>query len=261
MEESARDEVDCNQTESTETIIAKVQTFLQEGCGCHRGLTGGQCCNDFSQETVLNNVYNCRELSHTELDLVILAHVQAFMAVEATGEKRKRNPPYSFLYRSRPICKEMFLNLCGISKSRFQRLVDHYNNHGVSVQMHGNSRRLPHNTLPNAVVEDVKNFLSNFADENAVLLPGRIPGFKVEDIWLLSSRDTKMHVWNASTRICKSQPSKLSAIRNLSTCGSNFIQTLSTYASLVSRTLLNYFEWLIFRRKKRASAFKHNKRI
>ncbi|XP_068695947.1 uncharacterized protein [Montipora foliosa] len=40
MEESARDEVDCNQTESTETIIAKVRTFLREGCGCHRGLTG-----------------------------------------------------------------------------------------------------------------------------------------------------------------------------------------------------------------------------
>ena len=45
--------------------------------------------------------------------------------------------------------------------------------------------------------------MSNFADENAVLLPGRIPGFKVEDIRLLSSSDTKMHVWNAFTRICK----------------------------------------------------------
>ena len=29
------------------------------------------------------------------------------------------------------------------------------------------------------------------------------PGFKVEDIRLLSSSDTKMHVWNVFTRICK----------------------------------------------------------
>ena len=94
----------------------------------------------------------------------------------------KRSPPYSFLHQSQPICKEMFLNLYGISKSRFQRLVEHYQSHGISLRIHGNSKRLPHNALPLAVNEDVKNFLSNYADENAVLLPGRIPGFKNEDI-------------------------------------------------------------------------------
>ena len=97
----------------------------------------------------------------------------------------------------------MFLNLHGISKSRFQKLLYHYRNHGLSVRIHGNSRRLPHNTLPQAVVEDVKNFLSNFVDENAFLLPGRIPGFKNEDIQLLSSSDTKMRVWNSFKNVCE----------------------------------------------------------
>ena len=203
MEESTRDEVDCSETENRKTIVAKLQKFIQDGCGCRRGLKGGQCSDHFTEETVLNNLYNCLELSHAELDLVILANIQAFATTEVIGEKRKRSPPYSFLYQSQPICKEMFLNLYGISKSRFQRLVDHYQNHGISLRTHGNSKRLPHNTLPQAVAEDVKNFLSNYAHENAVLLPGRIPGFKDEDIQLLSSSDTKVHVWNSFKRACE----------------------------------------------------------
>ena len=176
---------------------------MQDGCGCRRGLKSSQCSDQLTEETVLDNLYNCLELSYVELDLVVLANIQAFTAIEAIGEKRKRSPPYSFLYRSQPICKEMFLNLYGISKSRFQRLVDHYQNHGISLRIHGNSKRLPHNALPLDVAEDIKNFLSNYADENAVLLPGRIPGFKNKDIQLLSSSDTKMNVWKSFKRACE----------------------------------------------------------
>ena len=195
--------MDCNQTENKESIIANVKKFMQDGCGCRRGLKSSQCSDQLTEETVLDNLYNCLELSYVELDLVVLANIQAFTAIEAIGEKRKRSPPYSFLYRSQPICKEMFLNLYGISKSRFQRLVDHYQNHGISLRIHGNSKRLPYNALPLDVAEDIKNFLSNYADENAVLLPGRIPGFKNEDIQLLSSSDTKMNVWKSFKRACE----------------------------------------------------------
>ena len=72
----------------------------------------------------------------------------------------------------------------------------------MSVRTHGN-KRLPHNTLPQAVAEDVKNFLSNYIDENAVLLPGRIPGCKNDDIKLLSSCDTKMSTWKTFKRTCE----------------------------------------------------------
>lgn len=125
--------MDCNQMEKKESIIANVQKFMQDGCGCRRGLESSQCSDQFTEKTVLDNLYNCLELSHVELDLVVLANIQAFMAIEAIGEKRKRSPPYSFLYCSQPICKEMFLNLYGISKSRFQRLVDHDQNHCISL--------------------------------------------------------------------------------------------------------------------------------
>ena len=113
--------MDCNQTENKESI-ANVQKFMQDGCGCRRGLKSSQCSDQLTEETVLDNLYNCLELSHVELDLVVLANIQAFTAIEAIGEKRKRSPPYSFLYQSQPICKEMFLNLYGISKFGFKGL-------------------------------------------------------------------------------------------------------------------------------------------
>ena len=56
--------------------------------------------------------------------------------------------------------------------------------------------------MPQTVNEDVKNFLTNYVEENAVLLPGRIPGFKKDDICLLSPSDTKMGVWRALKRTC-----------------------------------------------------------
>ena len=63
--------------------------------------------------------------------------------------------------------------------------------------LHRNSKRLPHNTLPQAVNEDVKNFLTNYFEENAVLLPG---SFKKDDIRLISLSETKMNVWRTFKR-------------------------------------------------------------
>ena len=73
--------------ENKKNFITKMQTFIQDGCGCSRGLSGIQCSSQFTQEAILKNVYNCLELTHAELDLVVLANIQAFTAIEETGEK------------------------------------------------------------------------------------------------------------------------------------------------------------------------------
>lgn len=46
--------------------------------------------------------------------------------------------------------------------------------------------------------EDTKRvvqFLTNYADENALVLPGRVPGFKRDDIKLIPSSHTKILVY------------------------------------------------------------------
>ncbi|CAH3040137.1 unnamed protein product [Pocillopora meandrina] len=43
---------------------------MQDGCRCRRGLKSSQCSDQLTEETILDNLYNCLELSHVELDLV-----------------------------------------------------------------------------------------------------------------------------------------------------------------------------------------------
>ena len=48
--------------------------------------------------------------------------------------------------------------------------------------------------------EDTKrtvSYISNYAEDNALVLPGRIPGFKRNDIKLLPSSDTKVKVYKS----------------------------------------------------------------
>ena len=101
-------------------VLSKVEKFLRDGCGCSQGIKGGQCSQRFSLEAVMANVNNCLELSHAELDLVVLANIQAFTCFKSTGEKRKRSPRCNVLFQSLPICKEMFLTLYAMSYSLFR---------------------------------------------------------------------------------------------------------------------------------------------
>ncbi len=53
-------------------------------------------------------------------------------------------------------------------------------------------------TVPCANVEDVQrivNFLTTFAETHAMILPGRVPGFKRDDVKLLPSHEQNNSVW------------------------------------------------------------------
>ena len=170
---------------------------------CAQGCKEGPCSNQFSEETVLSNLNNCLELSSGELDLVILANVQVFISIKCIGEKRTRSSRCSFYFQSRPICKEMFLHLYGISYSRFLRLKEHYGKHGITPRIHGHANRVPSNASPHSTVTDVHAFLVNYVEENAIMLPGRIPGYKSDDVKILSSSETKTSVWKVYSSMCK----------------------------------------------------------
>ena len=100
--------MDCDHIENVSSTVAKVQKFLQDGCGCHRGLKGDQCSDYLKAETVISNLYDCLELSHAELDLVILANLQAFTAAEVTGGKERGFQLTAFSISLNPFAKKCF---------------------------------------------------------------------------------------------------------------------------------------------------------
>ena len=56
---------------------------------------------------------------------------------------------------------------------------------GLTLRVHGNTKRLPKHALKLDEVKLLVTFLHNYAEKNAILLPGRIPGYKRDDLQLL----------------------------------------------------------------------------
>ena len=102
------------------------------------------------------------------------------------------------------ICLKTFLFLHCLSKFRFYSLVKHYRKNGLTLRTHGNSKRLPSSSSSTETVEQVIKFINNVAEEQALLLPGRVPGFKRIDVKLLPSNLTKRGLWRRYSDICTS---------------------------------------------------------
>lgn len=62
-------------------------------------------------------------------------------------------------------------------------------------RVHGNTRRIPHNALSFDATQSVIKFLLDYAEQNAVVLPGRVPGYSRSDIKLLPSSMSKRSIW------------------------------------------------------------------
>ena len=80
--------------------------------------------------------------------------------------------------------------LHGIGQRRFDNLKEHFRFNGISPK-----KRLPKRTCSLDAVTGVVTFINNFAQEHAIALPGRIPGFKRSDIKVLPSTQTKSSVF------------------------------------------------------------------
>ena len=70
-----------------EEIITNGKRFFMRWMQLLSWLKGGPCCQQFSEKLVLSNVNNCLELTRAELDLVILANIQAVAKIDLIGEK------------------------------------------------------------------------------------------------------------------------------------------------------------------------------
>ena len=66
-------------------------------------------------------------------------------------------------------------------------LKDSYRANGLETRIHGNRKWLPHNHVTHTEITNMVRFLENYAEENAILLPGRVPNYKKNDIKLLPS--------------------------------------------------------------------------
>ena len=96
-----------------------------------------------------------------------------------------------FQHNGYQVCQVTYRFLFGIGKHRLKAIKAHYISNGLSVRTHGNAGKLPHNVTSYVSIRHIVQFITNFAEQHAILLPGRIPGYKRDDLKLLPSSTTK----------------------------------------------------------------------
>ncbi|KAL8584899.1 hypothetical protein ACOMHN_043536 [Nucella lapillus] len=107
---------------------------------------------------------------------------------------RRVRSTYSLM--SRIVCKEAFLFLLGISRNLLTHLSKHYQTEGLAQpSKKSGGRRSNTRSLKYQDTEAVKKFICHYAEDHAVSLPGRVPGFKWEDIRLLPSAIPKSGIY------------------------------------------------------------------
>ena len=101
----------------------------------------------------------------------------------------------NYYHQGQEVCSSMFFFLHSIGAKRRRNLISHFIENGIAPRIHGNTGRLPNHTLPLKSTEYVVQFLLNYSEENALLLPGRVPGYSRSDLKLLPSSVSKRGIW------------------------------------------------------------------
>ena len=92
------------------------------------------------------------------------------------------------------------LSLVGIQPllpgpSKFKAIKASLESNGLVPRQHQHHK--PQHALCLADVQYVVTYITNYVEDNAILLPGRIPGYKRDDVILLPSSTTKMAVYSS----------------------------------------------------------------
>ncbi len=174
-----------------------VSQFIADGCGCQL-----RCSQTFSEKHILETRLNFVSLSNTELDLVVLGQLNAFsncsnqVSIVSRHQPTERKKKYSqYYHQGEKICRIFFRFLHTVGDMRLKNLMHHLSSFGPIPRVHGNTKRLPKHALSFLSIQNIVQFLLNYADQHAIFLPGRIPGDKSCDLKLLPSSLSKHEIW------------------------------------------------------------------
>ena len=176
----------------------KCRTFLNQTCGCKLASDKKPCSSQFFMDYVLDIRAQAAPLSRDELDLVLIGEIMASLHKEDTVKSGRhittaRQRKYTaHMHNGKPVCAVTFEFLHGIGpKHKLPAIKEHYAKNGLTPRVHKNTRQLPAHALTYDQQLDIMKYLQNYAEEHAILLPGRIPGYKRDDIKLLPSSCSK----------------------------------------------------------------------
>ena len=171
--------------------------FADGGCCCSLGPNNTPCSDAASIKAIQDLRDSIQEATNEEKDMFILSHfVQSRLPVYLMTDAEKKKWMYSkYSLFGKDVCRKTFLYALNMGVEKLYSLARQYDVNGALPRIHGNRKRLPHNSYGVDVNLAVRSFIENYAEENAILLPGRIPGVKDTDICFLPSAESKHDIW------------------------------------------------------------------
>ena len=182
----------------------KVASFVAGGCSCRLGPGNSPCHKLFSASEYSEIRDECRELSREELDLVIMGELRALTVRDSTTFRSSDRVRTSsrFEVGGHRVCIKTFCFMHTVGRGKLTAIKNSWLEHGLRPRRKVSFT--PHNTTSLADVELVVRFILHYAEDNAILLPGRVPGYKRDDLQLLPSAVTKREVWELYHRAASS---------------------------------------------------------
>ena len=173
-------------------------------------VSGKPCFQAVGMRALEDIRLNMAELTKENLDLIILANMQqnrvnssqTKQTATHTDRKERRRASVKFFLLGRQVCRSTYLFAHGVGIKRYKNLCKHYDNHGFGPRRHGNVGKSSHNAFSISDEQSVISFISNYADYNAMPLPGRMPKMKDYTVMMLPSDVTKTNLWRKYSKAC-----------------------------------------------------------
>ena len=143
-----------------------IQQFAQDGCKCDLGPNKSPCCTFITVDHFRSVRCQMLELTHDELDLVVMGQVMAGCFSRETSAHRgqQRGKSYTtFYHKGARICQKTFLFLHTMGYWRFKAIKASYLVNGVVARVHGNIGKRKKLGLSLKQIEDIVQFILNYA--------------------------------------------------------------------------------------------------
>ena len=150
--------------EEDEAEEERISQFVSGGCKCKYGPGSTPCSDNIGTEEYKNVRSQMIELTHDELDLVVLSKLMMSTSSSESNHKNKerQRSHTAFYHGGNHICLNTFIFLHNIGYWRFKALKTHFLVRSLEPRRHGNKGRHRITGLSLTEIEGVVKFISNY---------------------------------------------------------------------------------------------------
>jgi len=142
--------------------------------------------------------------SREEKEMAVLGIFTQFRIPQAVSLPNDLRLKTKYCLFGQDVCRKTYTFALDIGLDKLYALSRHYDINGLKPRIHKNTKRLPKNTHSLETNLNVRTFIENYAEENAIILPGRTPGLRETDnVCLLPSAESKRDIWKLYVQSCQ----------------------------------------------------------